>query len=279
MQKSGLISSIDFLVPLPATILGVLVMRYYEVPVHLWLLNLVFVCLGIIMAVYFHKKPNLTTNIHPVMVIAVTILLLLCTFLDNGIMNVHRWINLNSFQLNIGLIVSPLILIQLSRINNRTLALALSMLITLIFLFQPDASLVSAFSISGYFLLYRKFKHINLLFLLCCLIMIGYAWYNLDNLEPVRYVENILALAKEISMGFYVLSIGSLLLLLLPFLFKRNDLSVTLAIYYSILLIATIFGHFPVMLMGYGISPIIGYFIGLVWQTSSNSSVKLIKAP
>ncbi|MBT0813102.1 hypothetical protein KIH41_17570 [Litoribacter ruber] len=172
-----------------------------------------------------------------------------------------------------------MILIQLSRISNRTLAVALSMLITLIFLFQPDASLVSAFSISGYFLLFRKFKLINLSFLLFSLIMIGYAWYNLDNLEPVRYVENILALAKEISMGFYVLSIGSLLLLLLPFLFKRNDLSVTLAIYYSILLIATIFGHFPVMLMGYGISPIIGYFFGLVWQTSSNSSVKLIKVP
>jgi hypothetical protein len=137
-------------------------------------------------------------------------------------------------------------------------------------LLQPDASLVSAFSISVYVLLFRKYKSkpINITFLFFTLLIIGYSWYNLDNLEPVSYVENILNLTREISMILFFVSLISLLLLLIPFVYdaKNDYLSFSLGIYFFILLLATFFGHFPVMLMGYGVSPIIGYYIGLIWQ-------------
>lgn len=39
----------------------------------------------------------------------------------------------------------------------------------------------------------------------------------------------------------------------------------SLGCYFSLILLAILFGNFPAMVMGYGISPIIGYFIGLIW--------------
>lgn len=265
-------------VPLPATICGVYTMIYFDVPTHIWLLNLTFVCLGTFIALFFLKNPIRLNTIHPFIVLAVSIILLLGTFYDNGLMHVHRWLSFNSLQINIGLIVSPLLLIQISRITNCTIAITWSVITTLIFVLQPDASLVSAFSISMGILLFRKHKArlINLSFLFFSLLMIGYSWYNLDHLEPVSYVESIVDLTKEISMALFFASMISLLLLIIPFIYpyaKKDDLSIALGIYFFILLLSTFFGHFPVMLMGYGISPIIGYFIGLIWQINANSSI------
>ncbi len=266
-------------VPLPATILGVYTMIYFDVPIHIWLVNLFIVCVGVFIALFFLKNPIPLKHVNPIIVLATAMILLLGTFYDEGIMNVHRWINIKSLQINIGLIVSPLLLIQISRISNRTLAIAFSIITIIIFLLQPDASLVSAFSISSCILLFRKYKSkfINMLFLLFALMMIGYSWYYLDNLEPVRHVEDIIDLTKEISMALFFMSMISLVLLVIPFICgysKKYDLSVSLGIYYLIILLATFVGHFPVMLMGYGISPIIGYFIGLIWKINTNAKIE-----
>ena len=72
-------------------------------------------------------------------------------------------------------------------------------------------------------------------------------------------------------MVLFLVALFSLLLLITPFIHypKKNDVSISLGIYFLILLLATFFGHFPVMLMGYGVSPIIGYYIGLIWQINA----------
>lgn len=41
-----------------------------------------------------------------------------------------------------------------------------------------------------------------------------------------------------------------------------------------IILISTLFGNFPVPLMGYGISPIVGYFISITWLIKSYRVIK-----
>lgn len=43
--------------------------------------------------------------------------------------------------------------------------------------------------------------------------------------------------------------------------------SICIGLYFAILLLSTLFGNFPVPLMGYGFSPIIGYFISIMWYT------------
>ncbi|MDR7129739.1 hypothetical protein J2X69_002084 [Algoriphagus sp. 4150] len=280
MKKTGSRVSFNNFIPfaaLPATFFGVYTMIYFDAPTNIWLLNLTFVFLGTFIALLFSRNPIRLNNINPITVLIVSIILLLGTFYDDGIMHVHRWIKFNSLQMNIGLIVSPLILIQISRIPNHIIAITFSIITIIIFILQPDASLVSAFSIAIYVLLFRKHKSklISTSFSLFLLLMIGYSWYNLDSLEAVRFVENITNLTKEISMTLFFASMISLLVLIIPFIHYysiKDKLSISLGIYFLVLLLTTFVGHFPVMIMGYGISPIIGYFIGLIWQINTNSN-------
>ena len=68
---------------------------------------------------------------------------------------------------------------------------------------------------------------------------------------------------------------GVISLVLLPLSFilfppqKFRLLSMCLGLYFTIILISTLFGNFPVPLMGYGVSPIIGYFIAITWLVKS----------
>ena len=168
-------------VPLPATILGICTMIYFDVPTFVWLLNLTFVCVGTFTAFLFIKNPIRLGKINPVIVSVVSIILLLGTFYNDGIMNVHRWINFKSLQINVGLIVSPLLLIQITRITNPILAILFCVITTIIFLLQPDASLVTAFSFSICFLLFRRYRNklINLTYLFFTLCMIAYSWVQI----------------------------------------------------------------------------------------------------
>ena len=151
------------------------------------------------------------------------------------------------------------------------MALLVSLLSVLIFLFQPDASLVTAFSAAAVMLLIRK-NSSNItkgLILIAAIGASAMAWYNLDSLPAISYVEDILSLAWEISGFFGICSVLSLMLLPLPFFVlagkENRTMAYSLGMYFSLILLATLFGNFPVMVIGYGISPIIGYFIGMVW--------------
>lgn len=88
-------------------------------------------------------------------------------------------------------------------------------------------------------------------------------------MPAVSYMEDILSLAWKISVVFGICSVLSLVLLPLPFFVlagkENRTMAYSLGLYFFLILVATLFGNFPVMVMGYGISPIIGYFIGMVW--------------
>ncbi len=107
-----------------------------------------------------------------------------------------------------------------------------------------------------------------------------FSWYNLDKLPPVSYVEDIVILTKNISPILFIASIFSLFLLISPFFINRsieNKLQISFGVYYALLIISSFFGNFPIMIMGYGISPIIGYFIGLIWLIEKNKTAIIDK--
>lgn len=73
------------------------------------------------------------------------------------------------------------------------------------------------------------------------------------------------------NMGFLWFAGGFLALavLVVPFIVfppkMQKQLSISIGIYYIIILLATIAGNFPVPIMGYGISAFVGYFISANW--------------
>jgi hypothetical protein len=249
-------------------------MAFSEVPRTLWMMDLGFGFIGIALQWVFFRFRPVFKKVNPYPITLISMLLLLLTFWDDGFQDVHRWVSMGTFKVNIGLIISPLILIQIHKMENQIMSLLVSLLTIIIFLSQPDASLVTAFSAAAVMLLFRK-NSSNTTKVLILMAAIGasiFAWYNLDSLPAVSYVEDILSLAWKISGFFGICSVISLVLLPLPFFALANQenktMALSLGIYFSLILLATIFGNFPVMVMGYGISPIIGYFIGLVWLGS-----------
>jgi hypothetical protein len=260
-----------FLAILPALFLGTYTMAFSEVPKSLWMMHLGFGLIGFALQLVAFRFRLVFKKVNPYTIIFVSILLLLLTFWDEGYQYVHRWVSIGTFKVNIGLIVSPVILIQIHKMENRIMALLVSLLSVLVFLFQPDASLVTAFSAAAVILLFRK-NSSNTTKGLIFIAAIGaavFAWYNLDSLPAVSYVEGIVSLALEISGVFGICSVLSLVLLPLPFFVlackENRTMAYSLGLYFSLILLVTLFGNFPVMVMGYGISPIIGYFIGMVW--------------
>lgn len=145
-----------FLAILPALLLGTYTMAISEVQRTLWMMNLGFGLIGIALQWVFFRIRPVFKKVNPYPIILISILSLLLTFWNDGYQDVHRWVSIGNFKLNIGLIVSPVILIQIHKIQNQTIAILLLLLIVLIFLFQPDASLVTAFSAAAVILLIRK---------------------------------------------------------------------------------------------------------------------------
>ncbi|WP_113922602.1 hypothetical protein [Cognataquiflexum aquatile] len=271
MPKPIYPSYLLFLAILPALFLGTYTMAFSEVPRTFWMMNFGFGIMGIALQWVFFRIRPVFKKVNPYPIILISILLLLLTFWDDGYQDVHRWVIIGNFKVNIGLIVSPLILIQIHKMENQIMALLVSLLSVLIFLFQPDASLVTAFSAAAVMLLIRK-NSSNItkgLILIAAIGSSAMAWYRLESLPAVSYVEDILSLAWKISGVFGICSVLSLVLLPLPFFVlaskENRTMAYSLGLYFSMILLATLFGNFPVMVMGYGISPIIGYFLGLIW--------------
>lgn len=274
--KPGLYRTLPVLFMAPAILLGIVTMYFNNVAPSIWLQNFgALIIIGILS--YFilsrDKLPKSTSSI----VIAFSIVLLTLTFVDTGSNNVHRYLSLGIISLNIGSIVLPILLIELERIlslKNWWMVVLLTLGVIVILFFQPDASKVTAFSIATLFFLGRQVtRKTQYVILSLPVVMSILSWFFLDELPPVAYVEGILSTTREVGMVLFILAFLSLILLPLPFfLFKtevNQSISISLGIYFSIVLLSTIFGNFPVPLLGYGISPIIGYAIAITWLLKS----------
>jgi hypothetical protein len=267
MAVDNLKNKLILLVPIPALLTGINTMRSFDIPKKMWLINLVctllLICIGLII--------NYLEKFKSKYLIYFSLFLLVLPFFDNGVMNVHRWVSLGSFKINIGLISTPILIIEINKIKNIQLAISLSVMGLLVFLLQPDASLVTAFSLSIVWVLVERIDstRFRVLALLISLISIAYTWTYLDKLPPVEYVENILQMTHKMGFLYALIAVVSLIILPLLFFLKYPKncklVSYALGIYFTSLIISTFFGNFPVMILGYGISPIIGYYMALIW--------------
>ncbi|GFZ33276.1 hypothetical protein CSC2_38020 [Clostridium zeae] len=158
------------------------------------------------------------------------------------------------------------------------IAIITTIVIAILLAIQPDASQLTGFAIPMMIMLYSKInKKIlrSLMFGILSLLII-LSWVHLDSLPPVAYVERIVSLLANMGLMWLILGVISLIILPVPFiLFPPKNFkipSICVGLYFIIILISTLFGNFPVPLMGYGISPIIGYFIPITWYAKSKAN-------
>ncbi len=260
-----------FLIPLPAIIMGSLAMYINDVSINIWGQNILGLVIAVLLSHLISRKPKIISNRFAV---PISIILLLLTFLDPGLEGVHRWISIGPVRLYIASIVLPIFFIGLWRILKTTnwwILAIISIGVSLLLALQPDASQTTAFIIPMAIILFSKannnYFRYSVLGMLSLIII--FTWIYLDNLPPVAYVEDIVRMVSKMGTVWFALGITSLVILPLPFILfpPQNSklLSICLGIYFIVVLTSTLFGNFPVPLMGYGISPILGYFIAIAW--------------
>lgn len=207
--------------------------------------------------------------------------LLMIPFLFNGIDGVHRWAAIGPIRFYIASIFLPLLIICLWNLLFRqriVFVLAIAMIALILLLFHPDASQATAFAGATVVLLWTKVtnKLAKILYCAFSAVVCILVWVFLDSLSPVPYVEQILFWVAARGSIWLIAGVVSLLLLLLPFfLFNKNTLSVSLGIYFLLTILATFLGNFPVPIMGYGISPILGYSIAVTLLTKYQKTIRV----
>ncbi len=281
MRKIRLLNFIPIIVSIPAIIIGVIAMIHCGVPIYIWIQNVLsLVIMGGISCIILLNNVKLKKNFFSHRFTIVPILLLILTFISSNIEGVHRWISIGGINLNVSIIVIPMTIIILEEVLQIKGIIIYSIItigIAILIVMQPDASQLTGFAIPMIIImLCRCSKSIGRNIIIGVLfILIILSWIFLDSLPPVDYVEKILGLVTTMGYGWLVLGIISLLLLTIPFILfppKNYRLqSLCVGLYYIIILLSTIFGNFPVPLMGYGASPIIGYFMVITWYSKVKS--------
>jgi cell division protein FtsW (lipid II flippase) len=199
---------------------------------------------------------------------------LAATFAMAGSMGVHRWIQVGPLNVHAGAICLPVLIVALGVLEAfggklRWAPMLLAMAVAVLLLFQPDAAQAIAFAGAAVTLLIANKPRAGAAWgaALAIAALAAWTWMLVDPLPPVPYVEGIIGLARQSGPAWLVASIAALAVLPLPFfvspLSRHSAVARALGVYLCLCILAPLFGHFPVPLVGFGLSPIVGYFVAL----------------
>lgn len=279
MLQKWKIENIAMIAPIPALLIGAIVMSGQNISPYVYGQNFIcYLILTLLLRFLITKPINIvTTKVEIVLPIFVCIAIA-CSFLNDGLENVHRWLAIGSFRLYISSIVLPCLIIMLGILlkKERTVfPITITVLVMIMLTLQPDASQTSAFAVSMTFLVWIHVKQQLLKYgvALWSISSIVFSWTHIDGLSAVAHVEDILFLASDMGIVWLSFGIISLALLFVPFLCfpDASKLAKAICLYYASVLVSTFFGNFPVMFMGFGISPIIGYQLAIFFLISEKS--------
>ncbi|AOV07353.1 hypothetical protein [Sporosarcina ureilytica] len=269
---------IYYLLMFPAILIGTIAMVSYGVAASIWIQNIFIWIVGTVAgSVYLirGKESNLNKINLPVSIVFIA--LLAFPFWFNGLDGVHRWLTLGPIQVYIASIILPFIMIHLWKLalNNREGYVAgLITLIACILFLHPDANQLTAFICASAVIMWKTVRSwmIKALSFTLTVALVILSWVFLDDLAPVPYVEQILFLVSDLGHVWFVLGVLSLILLVLPFFLSGSTISISLGVYFLMTIIGTFIGNFPMPIMGYGISPIVGYFIAITWYIKNKEA-------
>lgn len=250
------------LAPVPALAIGVLVMRGGGVPEGNWLPHLAAAVGGISVAgsalAWSRRAAPEYTFLRWVPYVA--LILLGATLLHPGTDGVHRWLSLGPVRIHGGALVLPPLLVAL--VDASWFASAIAALTALVLLFlQPDAAQAASF-FAGWIVVAaaRRAQHASAV-MITSLMIAAACLLRPDPLDPVPYVEGIVGMAAAqgpVLGGASVVSLAVVPLALAAFL--EPPIGIPLAVYTAGTMVAAWLGNNPVPFLGYGASPILGYY-------------------
>jgi cell division protein FtsW (lipid II flippase) len=257
--------------PMPALILGVFTMKQLGVRTSVWATNLAAAAVGLLVFAVIRFSAGPANRFRWYLTAGGSITAILFTFAAHGLDGVHRWLYAGSLGLHAAAIVAPVMIACVATAPSRRAAIAIAVATGILLALQPDAAQATSFA-AGCAVIFIHDRRLGtrvtavvLVALLACAIV---SVVRKDPLQPVRYVEGIFNLVSARGPAWALLGSFTLLLLPVPYILgwmrSRQALSLALGVYVAMVTIAPAWGTFPVPIMGYGVSPILGYFIATV---------------
>jgi cell division protein FtsW (lipid II flippase) len=262
---------------LPAFLLGVGIMRAYGAPWSMPLMNLAAVLVGLLGLVFGASGLTRWTSKRPEIIASLLLALGAASLFGADLNGVFRWVRLGPLRLHPMAIITPLLLLTLVWLwekRETAWTLVLIGMALALFVVQPDAGQATAFAAGVAVLAIRPDKRRLPRFVMVVLAALGafLAWRQPDPLAGVEMVEHILghAFAMQVGLGIVaVLALGMLpgSALIHSVKFSTNSVARTygfsLMAYFTASILVVMWGEFPMPVLGFGASPILGALVGL----------------
>lgn len=280
--------------PLPAILTGVLLMHQAGVGSGLWLQQVGAALLGTLFCIVGMIAPRPWFTGRSWLVAAVAaVALVAATLAFSGPEGVRRWIHVGPLHLHAAAIVLPTLLLALGlagrgeRWMARPVLQGCAGVAMVLLVAQPDASQATAFGVAATVALVLDDRRSRATYPVVVLLasLSAIAWTRPDPLQPVEYVEGIVSMAAQAGFLWQAAAIAALTLLPFPFIVAaargtvRRAPAVAAGTYFSITCIAPSVGAYPVPLLGFGLSFVIGYYSALGWLVAQPSSMEAAAGP
>lgn len=250
------------LAPIAALAVGVGVMRTGGVPSAIWMLNIAAATVGILLAVAALAKVGTVGDGRGVAVqigLVVPVVLLGATLVVPGMEGVHRWLPLGPVRVHAGALVLPPLLVFLWKAPWPA-STAAALLTLVVLLLQPDAAQAASFCAAWTVVVGVRREAKWAPVVITSLLLGAACLFRPDPLEPVPHVEGIVGMAAAQGSARAVAALVSLALLPAALAwFLARPVGLVLAVYVTGTLVAAWLGNYPVPVLGYGVSPILGY--------------------
>ena len=252
---------------------GALVMRLGGAPSGMWAAHLATGAVGMLLYAATTRAPRLSLGAASFLAVTGAFALAV-TLAAPGLQGVHRWLELPGLRLNASQLVMPALLV-FAATNLRgapTLAQVQLLVVQGIHLLQPDAGQATAVAVAALVLLRSgprtRASRASAAVLLAAAVA---TWMRADPLQPVPFVEDITsrALALHWTLGCLGLAaIAGAALAPIVSVPQGATSDATLAgrvvtTYFATAAVVVAFGAFPVPLLGFGASSIVGASLAL----------------
>lgn len=254
------------LVILPAVFLGVIAMITEGVSATLWGLQIAAFVVFAMLGMLRRAARKVSSPVWSALLLAA----LATTLCFPAVEGAKRWLDLGLININAAMLAVPALIVLSSSMKRPHCVLVLT---SVVLCLQPDLSQLAAVALSGLPILWQQRKHVywTVSSVAILIILIVRCLAVPIHIDPVSYCEGILGLLGNISP--LMLIAGAAALALIPgwFLYRFAKTGSTamleLAICYAVTILFSLTGEYPVPFMGYGLSPIAGYWLASLLLT------------
>jgi len=254
---------------LPAVVLGVLAMIHGGVSPARWVQQ---IAAWAVFALLAWPLRRVAGKLSAAVWTVLLLIPLAATLLGEEVGGATRWLDLGVVNVNAAMLVLPALVIMLHRVSQPFPALLAAAAVLCL---QPDLSQLAAFSAAMLPLLWsrRKERLFSLAGLLTLAASVVLCLLSPSSVEPVEYSEGVLAMLFALSP--LLMAAGVVFLAAVPaffgvrFLRLRQPHLLSLAAYYAVLMLFILPGTYPVPFIGFGLSPIAGYYLACLCGASA----------